>query len=72
MYVKVLRLSANTYVFRNRSGGTYNDVWDSSQPTFAEKWLLLNSFRFEKCVHCNNFAPFYEIDFFEVDGPNQF
>ena len=43
-----------------------------SQPIFAEKWLILNLFLFEKSLHCNNFAPFYEIDCFEVDGPNQF
>ena len=40
---------AHTYLIR--PGGTYGDSWNSSQPNFAENWLLLMLYFGEKvCI----------------------
>ena len=73
-----LRIYSSVYNTKTRMpcrpGGTYWDSWDFSQPNFAEKVVLLIPLMGEKCAKMCFVIVLplsYDIDCFEVTGPNQ-
>ena len=73
-----LRIYSSVYNTKTRMpcrpGGKYWDSWDFSQPNFAEKVFLLIPFlggKFAKMCFVIVLPRSYDIDCFEVTGPNQ-